>query len=274
VIGLAALALGLPIGGITGALGGGGGVLTVPALVYLLGQSPADATTASLVIVGAAAIAAAAGHARVGTVRWDIALPFGALGIVGAVVGTALARRIDEGALMLGFAVLMLVGAASMIRKSDREPPGLGDGQPVEYRLEGPGSTRVGLQEFFADRRLLARAVPAGLVVGALTGFFGTSGGFLAVPALVLIVGLSLPSAIGTSLAVVSVNAMAGLLARVDSAAQLDPWVVLPFTLAAVLATGAGRRAAHRMPTQVLTRAFAALLTALAVLVAVQSVLA
>ena len=115
---LLAVALGLLIGLSLGALGGGGSILTVPALVYALGETAQSATTGSLVIVGITAAAAAVGHARAGRVRWRAGLAFGAAGVAASLLGTHLNARVQPEALLIAFAVLMLVAAGAMLAKT------------------------------------------------------------------------------------------------------------------------------------------------------------
>ena len=113
-----AIPVGLLIGLALGALGGGGSILTVPALVYLLGQSPHSATTGSLLVVGITALAGMIAHWRSGRVRVLQGVVFGVLGVAGSYVGTRLSARVDPNALLTAFAVLMLVAAAMMLRRS------------------------------------------------------------------------------------------------------------------------------------------------------------
>ncbi|MDX5318655.1 MAG: sulfite exporter TauE/SafE family protein, partial [Actinomycetes bacterium] len=114
---LAALPLGLVVGATLGALGGGGAILTVPALVYLLGQEPLAATTGSLVIVGVSALVGMIPHQRAGNVRTGQGLVFGLAGIVGSFGGSALSRQVDPTVLLVSFAGLMLAVAALMARR-------------------------------------------------------------------------------------------------------------------------------------------------------------
>ncbi len=119
----AALAAGLLIGLTLGALGGGGSILTVPALVYLLGQSPHQATTASLIVVGIAAAAGAVMHARAGRVRLAHGAAFGVLGIAGSYAGSRASAAVPANVLLAGFGMLMLAVAAGMIwRRRGRGP--------------------------------------------------------------------------------------------------------------------------------------------------------
>ncbi len=113
-----AVPLGLVIGLALGALGGGGSILTVPALVYVLGQDPRAATTSSLLIVGVTSLIALVPHARGGRVRFGQGLLFGALGTAGSVLGSALSSRVAPEVLLTAFAGLMLVVAALMLRRA------------------------------------------------------------------------------------------------------------------------------------------------------------
>ena len=259
---LLALPLGLLIGISLGALGGGGSILTVPALVYAIGETPSHATTASLVIVGITALTGTVGHARAGRVRWGPGVVFGVVGVGGSLLGSQLNKLVNPNVLLLAFAGLMLVAAVAMTQRQRSM-------QPVANRRPGESQTARRLR----PRRLLAVAV-AGTVVGFMTGFFGVGGGFVIVPALVLALGFGMGDAVGTSLLVIAINAVAALAARAGATATIDWSVVVPFTLVAMLGSLLGNRIAGRVPAATLTRAFAALLVLLAAYVATRSVLA
>lgn len=277
---LGAVALGLLIGLSLGALGGGGSILTVPALVYVLGLSPQEATTASLVIVGITAAASSIGHARSGHTRWGAGALLAAVGVPASLLGTVLNRRVDPDVLLLSFAALMLVAAVGMLvrsRTSRDAPPA--EGEP------GRGSGAVGTLTATrqhprvnpairpggrAGRAL--RLTSAGLGIGFLTGFLGVGGGFVVVPVLVVLFSTPMPIAVGTSLLVISLNSAVALAARVGSGG-FDWSVIVPFTTAAVAGSLAGKRVADRISANKLTVAFAVLLVAVAVYVAVQALL-
>lgn len=252
---LASIALGLLIGAGLGALGGGGSILTVPALVYLLGESAQQATTGSLVIVGVTSLVGALGHARSGHVRWAAGAAFGVTGIAASWAGTALNRSVDPNVLMLAFAALMLVSAAGMIRRARRNTP-------TDDRHD------TATTKFSATR--IAKFVAAGLLVGFLTGFLGVGGGFVIVPALVMALDFPMATAVGTSLLVITINSVTALAARAGHA-EFDLSIIVPFTAAAILGSLIGTRAAARTPQATLTRAFAALLVLVAAYVAVRS---
>jgi uncharacterized membrane protein YfcA len=269
---LAAVGLGLLIGLSLGALGGGGSILTVPALVYVLGEPAQTATTGSLVIVGVTALVAAIGHARAGRVRWGAGVTFGAVGILASYAGTAANRTINPELLLLAFAGLIVVAASAMIVRQ-RRCTGCGDvAVPATTATsERHGRVAVLTTAHVATRTTaVAKVVAAGLVVGFLTGFFGVGGGFVIVPALVMALGYPMPVAAGTSLLVIAINSAAALAARSGHAAF--HWsVVIPFTAAAIASSLAGKRLADQVRPATLTRAFVALLLAVAAYVAVRS---
>lgn len=268
---LAAVGLGLVIGLILGGLGGGGAILTVPALVYLLGQTPQNATTSSLIIVGVTAVVGAAGHARAGNVRWRTGLTFGVTGIAAAVAGSVANRHVPPHVLLLGFAGLMVVTAVGMLVQprrgrqprpsAPRRPLGAG-GSPTTVDLAPSAeATRTGTT---------LKIVLAGLAVGFLTGFLGVGGGFVIVPALVLVLELPMPAAVGTSLVIIAINSLAALLAR-SGHDHVDWATTVPFALAAMAASLGGKKAADHVPEKVTTRAFAGLVLLVAAYTAVRT---
>ncbi|MEU9450104.1 sulfite exporter TauE/SafE family protein [Streptomyces sp. NPDC048277] len=240
---MSALLLALGAGAFTGlalgALGGGGSVLAVPALIYLLGFTPAAATTASLVVVTVTSATALVAHAREGTVRWRAGAVFAAAGIVPAAVGGLVSRHLPAALLTGAFAVLAAVAALRMLR-----PPATG--------ATGPAPVRA------------SRVAGAGAGLGAVTGVLGVGGGFLAVPSLVNVVGLRMRAAIGTSLLVITINSLTALAARSGSAADVDWTTVGPFAATAILGAWDGKRLAARLSPGTLQRLFAYALLAVA----------
>ncbi len=259
-----ALPAGLLIGLCLGALGAGGSILAVPVLVYLLGQTPHQATTISLVIVGVAALTGAVAHRRAGRVRLGAGLAFGALGVAGSYAGSRAAALVNPHLLLTAFAALMVAAAAAML---------------IRQRREDAGTARPGpVQDADGDRLRLApataaRTVLAATVVGALTGFFGVGGGFIVVPALVLALGMDTPTAVGTSLVVIAVNSGTALASRVAGGTAAVSWTLTGvFTAAAVAGTLLGSRIAARVDRRRLTEAFTALLLAVAAYTAATSI--
>jgi uncharacterized protein len=290
-----AIPAGLLIGLSLGALGGGGSILTVPVLVYLLRQPPHAATAGSLLIVGITAAAGMIAHQRAGRVRLGPGIAFGVLGVAGAYAGTRLSASIRPGLLLSLFAGLMLVAAAAMLRRrrgaAGRPAPAAASppAPPEAAVADGPGasSSRGGAITATLDKpatavqtpaRPVARRRPGGTAtarqglkiaaaatgVGLLTGFFGVGGGFVIVPALVLALGFEMPVAVGTSLLVIAINSAAALAARLGGHGHLD-WPLLGvFTAAALAGALAGNRVASRVEASRLTAAFTVLLIAVA----------
>lgn len=259
---LLVLPIGLLIGLSLGALGGGGSILTVPALVYLVGERPAQATTSSLLIVGTTSLIALLPHARRGNVRVGQGVAFGVLGTAGSFAGSVASARVPAEVLLSGFAALMLVVAAVMLRRAAR--PSSTDSQT------SPQPALVRLRPFHVDVRRSGQVVLAATVVGLLTGFFGVGGGFALVPALVLALSYPMRVAVGTSLLVIAINSATALATRVADA-DVEWATVGAFTAAAVVGSLVGGRVAARVRPQVLTRAFAVLLVGVAVYMAVRS---
>jgi len=265
-----AAALGLVIGLVIGGLGGGGGVLTVPVLVYLLGQSAQDATTGSVIIVGASAVVGAL--ARVRGIDWRTGIGFGVVGIPAAYLGTWVNHQADQPVLLLVFATITLIAAVAMLLNgdgpidedepgADRPAAGGGTGDTV---VAAPPQTRLGT---------VAKIVACGAAAGFLTGFLGVGGGFVVVPALVVVLRMSMTRAIGTSLLIIVLNAGSSLASRVGDV-HLDWAVVTPFAVAAIAGTLLGKRVADRFSGATLTRAFAVMLVLVGLFVGAESVLA
>ncbi len=178
-------------------------------LVYAAGQTPQEATAASLLLVGTAAISGLWTHVRAGRVRVATGVIFGLTGLGGSLAGTALNRRLDPDVLLLAFSGLILLAAWRMLTAC---PTCTRAGEERELDAAGEGTPR----RLDAGRALLVLAAGSG--VGFLTGLFGVGGGFVIVPALTLIMGFAMPQAIGTSLLVVAINSAMALVARLGSA--------------------------------------------------------
>lgn len=283
---LLAVPLGVLIGLSLGALGGGGSILTVPALVYVLGQNAHGATTASLVVVGLSALVGMAGHLHAGRVDVRLGVVFGILGVGGSYVGSRLSARIDPNLLLAAFSVLIAVAAVSMLRRLRRArmygpAPVLATGaDPLPWdddseSPDGPGGfpggvgTRTGGSSVRSASPVKLAA--AATVVGLLTGFFGVGGGFVVVPALVLAVGLDMQVAVGTSLLVIAINSASALLARLGTHSHVDVALIMVFTAAAMFGALAGNRVVSRTRTERLVHSFALLLVLVAVYTAARS---
>ncbi len=234
------LILGFGIGGSLGLLGGGGSILTVPALVYLVGQTPQVAVITSLAIVGANSAMGAFFHRAQGTLNWRVALLFGGSGMAVAYVAAGFSNRLSADFLMVAFAALMLtIGLLLVFRR-----PTQAGVEPAQLSLR--------------------KIVASGAGVGLLTGILGVGGGFLIVPALVMLVGLPMQQAVGTSLVVIAMNSLAGFMGHLGDGALDIPSLVV-FVLAGMAGTFAGARMAHRLPAARLRQVFAAFVIVLAI---------
>lgn len=235
---LVAPVFGILIGLALGMLGGGGSILTVPVLVYILGQSPHSALATSLIIVGANAIFGTWMHARSGHVKWSQALIFGALGIPAAFLGAQFSQQLPETLLMISFALLMLLIATLMLRGGIKASAN--QAQIVWWKV-----------------------ALGGLGVGFLTGFLGVGGGFLIVPALVLLLGMEMPDAVGSSLVVITINSMAGLLGHLGETSL--PWGLIGvFVTSGLLGLLAGTRISQQISPKLLRSSFASFVFVLA----------
>jgi uncharacterized protein len=244
---LLAVPFGLAIGLLLGLVGGGGSILAVPVLVYVLGQPVHAATSESLFVVGTAALIGAADHAGVGNVRMKTALVFGLAGAAGSVAGTALNRLVSGPVILLAFAPVLLLAAWAMQRR------------PRAAFVETP------------HPRAHLRATATGLITGLLTGFFGIGGGFVIVPALVLLLGLPITAAVGTSLAIIALTSASALAAHLASG-RIDWSIATAFAAAATAGALLGRRLGGRFDQHRLTSLFATLLAGVAALLVIENV--
>ena len=227
-----------------GLIGGGGSILAVPLLLYVVGVSdPHVAIGTSALAVGANALGNFLGHWRRGNVWWRQAILFAATGVLGALVGSSLGKLVDGRRLLLLFALVMVAVGFAMLR-------------PRSQR--GDGAARF-------DRRAVARLAGLGVLTGTASGFFGIGGGFLIVPALMFGGDLPILGAIGSSL--LSVGAFGLATAANYALSGMIAWTVAAAFIGGGLAGGiAGIAAATRLGTRrdVLARLFAAVLFAVA----------
>lgn len=234
------LGLGFLIGLSLGLLGGGGSILTVPALVYVAGQNPQAAITTSLAIVGLNSALGVYFHRRQGALNWRVALVFGGAGMVMSYFASGLSSRLSPQMLMTAFALLMLLVGGMMLLPR-RVPTHVSRARPT-----------------------LLTVLASGGGVGLLTGLLGVGGGFLIVPALVMILGLPMVEAVSTSLIIISANSLAGFLGH-WSQGSFDLTLALVFVVAGTAGTLVGARLARRLPADQLRRAFGVFVIGLAI---------
>jgi hypothetical protein len=247
ILGFALAAL---IGLSLGLLGGGGSTLTVPVFVYVLGFAPKDAIAMSLPVVGVTSLVGAMSHWRSGNVRIRTALLFGVVAMAGSYLAARFVAPLMSGALQLALlAIVMLAAAVSMFRSAGRTASAGGKApQPIALPLLGG----------------------VALSVGAMTGIVGIGGGFLIVPALVLLARVPMKEAVGTSLLVIALNTASGYIGYAGRTTMA--WEFLAgFTLIAIAGILAGTRLVRYVSQAQLKRAFAVFLIAIGAFVLIQN---
>ncbi|MEO7823418.1 MAG: sulfite exporter TauE/SafE family protein [Gemmatimonadaceae bacterium] len=224
-----------------GVMGGGGSILTVPIFVYVLGFDPKVAIAMSLPVVGATSLIGAISHWKEGNVKLRTAALFGVIAMAGAYAGARLSIFLSGSFQLVLLAIVMLMAAVSMFRSARRDNRRALD--------ELPESRRVGF----------GLLIPVALAVGLLTGLVGIGGGFLVVPALVLLAGISMKQAVGTSLLVIAMNSLSGSIGYVGQVTM--PWgLMLGFTAVAAAGILAGTRIVRFVSQPALKQGFAVFL--------------
>jgi uncharacterized membrane protein YfcA len=261
-----AVAAGALIGLSLGALGGGGSILAVPVLVYLLGQSATQATTGSLVVVAVTSAIAALAAGREGHVLLGRGVAFGGVALGGAALGAKASAHVSSEMLMAAFAVLMLGVGVSMVVRQLRHRRTGGRRNPVD---EAPIITFT--PRFACQCPRALKVLVTATAVGLLTGFLGVGGGFLVVPALLLALGLPMEKAAGTSLVVITITSLGALAVRAGVGVHPEWTPVVILTAVSAVAAVAGARLAGRVDTGRLQAAFTFLVLGVAAYTAAQA---
>lgn len=252
---LLTLTLAMIIGLLLGMLGGGGSILTVPMLVYLLHVEPKTAITTSFVVVGLSSLLALIPHARRQSVCWKSGLFFGLSGMAGAFAGGRLAALFTSDLLMTLFGLISLSTGLLMLRRAKPQA----DTSPTKLPLP-VCPLRVPYLRVLFD----------GFFVGGLTGLVGVGGGFLIVPALTLLVGLPMQGAIGTSLLIIVMNALAGL-GGYSQHAEFDLILTLQVASGALVGSGIGAILSGHIKPALLRRGFGLMVVAIGLYVLSQA---
>jgi uncharacterized protein len=251
VQGLLGLASGSLVGFSLGLVGGGGSILAVPLMVYVVGVPDAHlAIGTSAIAVAANAAVNLSNHARGGTVRWSCALTFAAAGIAGAFIGSIFGKMLEGQKLLALFALVMLVIAMLMLKTR----------------------SQVGLPDVRMNWANMPAVVGLGLATGTLSGFFGIGGGFLIVPALMLATGMAIMNAVSSSL--VAVTAFGLTTAASYAYSGLVSWELAGLFVAGGVAGGLiGTRSARRLAARrgALNVVFAAVIVAMAIYMLVRN---
>jgi len=243
---IGALLIGLTLG----LLGSGGSILTVPVLVYLIGHNSKVAIAESLVIVGVISFFGLIPYARSKQVDWRSVIYFGIPGMIGMYGGAWLAHFVPEAVQLVLFAVVMLAAAGLMIRKS----------KPADVVKSDPLVDVESIVSGSAHRHPLWQIATEGLVVGILTGLVGVGGGFIIVPALVILGGVEMYRAVGTSLAIIGLKSLTGFYKYLGVLGAMHlsiDWATVGLFIAVgVIGTVVGKQLSNRMNQRLLRRVF------------------
>lgn len=240
----------IAIGVSLGLLGSGGSILTVPVLVYLLGQDEKVAIAGSLFVVGSIALAGSLQFLRAGFIDWRNVFIFGVPGMIGTYLGALIAAFVPGIVQLSLFAVVMLLASYLMLR-------------PVK------------LEDAHNEPRAVWKIAIDGLIVGVLTGLVGVGGGFLIVPALVLLGGLSMHKAVATSLMIIALKSFSGFYKYLDvlekQGLDLDWQTLMLVTALGIVGSFAGAKMAHRVPQHKLKKGFGLFLIVMGIYILARS---
>ncbi|MBJ7266737.1 sulfite exporter TauE/SafE family protein [Idiomarina abyssalis] len=245
---LGAVVIGLSLG----LFGSGGSILTVPVLMYLVDMPAGESIASSLLIVAGISLFGSISYIRRKNVSWRHFWVFGIPGMVGTYGGAWLGTLVDSRWQLLTFSLLMIVAAGLMWRSKPKPPAHVYSMNYAKVTLEG-------------------------FVVGIITGFVGVGGGFLIVPALVLLAGLSMPVAIGTSLLIIVIKSIAGFFkyyaVMSSNDVQFDWLIIGIMILGGVFGSVFGSKIGRSLPKERLQKGFAVFLVLMGIFVIVKSVI-
>ena len=243
---IGAVVIGTIVGLLLGLIGGGGAVLIVPSMVYILHIDAHVALATALVIVGVNALIGGIFAWRAGRTHIRTALPFGLAGVMTAYLGARISRLIPGDILLIAFSCMLLIIARVMYQ---------GNNTP---------------QQVATQARPLWHVLLIGASVGLVTGILGVGGGFLIVPAMVLLVGLPMTEAVGTSLIVIAINSAASMLGHLDT--PLDWTLIMWLLVGAVPSIIISGRLSPHIPQNRLRHAFAIFVSVVAVVMLAENV--
>lgn len=263
---LSAIFAGLATGMVLGLFGSGGSIIALPALMYLLHVEPKSAIAMSLGVVAVTATVSAMDNWRRGLVDTRVALVFGLFGVAGTFAGARLGL-LTPVVIQLGlFALVMYAAAWRMLKPARLAAPAAGG-----VLNTGGGTAAIGgCQNFFSP--CMGQIALHGISVGILTGLVGVGGGFLIVPALVLLSGIPMRTAVGTSLAIVAAKSFAGF-AGYMGGVPINYALMGSFTVVTVIGSFAGAHFATRISQNTLKKAFAWFLVVVATYILFKSVI-
>lgn len=266
---------GIAVGLSLGLTGGGGSILAVPLLVYALAVPPQEAVSVSLAAVGATAAVGAVQRFARAEVELKTGLLFAASGIVGAPLGTWIGGLLSETLLLVSFAALMFLVAVRMWIKASRSPAEAAvvraPTQPAQAANRGPACRRAPSGHLPLTSRCLVVLLASGVVTGLLSGLFGVGGGFVIVPALVLLTSLDIHRAVATSLLVIAMISGAGLSSHLMAGRSVPLETAVLFVSGGVVGLGIGTWGGRRVSPVRLQKIFSIVIVAVAAYVIIRS---
>ena len=265
------LVFGVVVGLSLGLTGGGGAIFAVPLLVYGLGVPPREAVGISLAAVGTTSFVGFLHRWKLGEVELRTGLLFAIAGMIGAPIGTWLARFVPDALLLMSFAGVMLIVAWRLWQQASRSTPlrtHCTDASPDS----GPTCQRDSVGSLILSSRCAMLLLIVGVLTGVLSGLFGVGGGFVIVPALVLFSGMAIHRAVGTSLMVISLVSVSGITSQVMSGQSISPTVTSLFVLGGIAGLFAGQQLGRRLSGPHLQKVFVVAILAVAIFVIVRNI--
>ncbi len=271
------LALSLIFGSVVGLslglTGGGGAIFAVPMLVYGLGIPAKEAVAISLAAVGMTSLIGFIHRWKLGQVENRTGLLFAVAGMVGAPLGTWVATFVPESVLLLMFAGLMVIVALRMWQKSSPPMP-QGEACPGPEDADGPACRRDASGMLLLNSRCAVLLLIVGVLTGVLSGMFGVGGGFVIVPALVLFSGMSIHRAVGTSLMVIALVSVSGVVSQIWAGREIPPFLTGLFIAGGIAGLFAGQQIGLRLSGPLLQKVFVVAILAVASFVIVRNLYA
>jgi uncharacterized protein len=261
---IAALVFGAITGLALGLTGGGGTMLALPFLMYGLGLPAHEAAAVSLIAVSMMALVGALARWRAHQLQLHLGVLFAIAGVVGAPIGALIAQHLPGKLLIGGFALLTILVAVRMWRRGHGPLPTDSAALPPNVLLRNAACRFDPTGHLRLTSRCLRLLIPAGFITGIFSGLFGVGGGFVVVPALVLIAGIDIRQATATSLMVVAMVSGSGAITAFAGGVHADPWLVAIFACAGIVGLEFGSRFGRRLPEQVVQRGFAVVLVLVA----------
>lgn len=249
------LVFGAVVGFSLGLTGGGGAIFAVPLLVYGLAVPMREAVGVSLAAVGATSFVGFLHRWKLGQVELRTGLLFAAAGMLGAPAGTWIAGHVSEALLLTLFAGLMVVVAIRLWQQASR-PVFESKGCPTPNELDGPTCQRDASGELRLNSRCVMLLLLVGTLTGLLSGVFGVGGGFVIVPALVLFSGMSIHRAVGTSLMVMALVSVSGIVSQLWTGRVIPPAVTALFVVGGIAGLFAGQQIGRRLSGPILQKVF------------------